>query len=154
MTDPHDPECCAPVPAVPDLPLAAAFDREAVREIVKAEIADFARRPGLALRDRITNALWPLLEHAQSAAAGSGEGTRLWMLDCGELVAKHRERAEAAEAERDRLLEEITAVRALALTNGIPLADLERMHDAAHAPKIGTGEGGAVDDRSFMDPLL
>ena len=37
------------------------------------------------------------LEHAKAAAAGSHEGIRLWMLDCGELVAKQRARADAAE---------------------------------------------------------
>ena len=37
------------------------------------------------------------LEHAKAAAAGSHEGIRLWMLDCGELVAKHQARADAAE---------------------------------------------------------
>ncbi len=36
------------------------------------------------------------LEHAVSAAMGSHEGIRVWMLDCGELVAKHRDRAGAA----------------------------------------------------------
>lgn len=81
------------------LPVAAALDREGLSEIVKAVVADFTRQPGPALRDRITDALWPLLEHAQAAAAGSHEGVRLWMLDCGELVAKHRARAEAATAE-------------------------------------------------------
>ena len=50
------------------------------------------------------------------------------------------QRAEAAEGEVARLLEEITAVRALALTNGIPLADLERVHDAAHAGEDGSEE--------------
>ena len=45
------------------------------------------------------------LEHAQAAAAGSHEGVRLWMLDCGELVAKHRERADAAEAKLAEIAE-------------------------------------------------
>jgi hypothetical protein len=40
------------------------------------------------------------LEHAKAAATGSREGIRLWMLDCGELVAKHRARADAAEQPR------------------------------------------------------
>jgi hypothetical protein len=39
------------------------------------------------------------LEHARAALARDNEGIRLWMLDCGELVAKHRARADAAEAE-------------------------------------------------------
>jgi len=38
------------------------------------------------------------LEHAKAALADDNEGVRLWMLDCGELVAKHRARAVAAEA--------------------------------------------------------
>ena len=38
------------------------------------------------------------LEHAKAALAGDNEGVRLWMLDCGELVARHRDRAETAEA--------------------------------------------------------
>lgn len=88
------------------LPVAVALDCEGLREIVKSVIADFTMRPGLALRDRITDAIWPLLEHAQQAAAGSHEGVRLWMLDCGELVAKHRARAEAAEGK-------LTAIEAL-----------------------------------------
>ena len=45
------------------------------------------------------------LEHAQAAAAGSHEGVRLWMLDCRELVAKHRERADAAEAKLAEIAE-------------------------------------------------
>lgn len=47
--------------------------------------------------ERVTEAVWPLLEHAQQALS-SNEGIRLWMLDCGELVTRHRERAERAEA--------------------------------------------------------
>ena len=38
-----------------------------------------------------------VLKHAMSALAEENEGVRLWMLDCGELVAKHRARADAAE---------------------------------------------------------
>ena len=37
------------------------------------------------------------LEHAKAALAGDNEGVRLWMLDCGELVTRHRDRAERAE---------------------------------------------------------
>lgn len=39
------------------------------------------------------------LKHTMAALAEDNEGVRLWMLDCGELVAKHRARADAAEAE-------------------------------------------------------
>lgn len=38
------------------------------------------------------------MEHLKAALAGDNEGVRLWMLDCGSLVQKHRERAERAEA--------------------------------------------------------
>ena len=41
------------------------------------------------------------LEHAKAALARDNEGIRLWMLDCGELVAKHRARADAAERKID-----------------------------------------------------
>ncbi len=81
--------------AVPVPPVAAAFDREALRERVWDSLArgwqDDAHLSGL-----VADAIWPLLEHAQSALTDN-EGVRLWMIDCGELVAKHRERAVAAE---------------------------------------------------------
>ena len=44
-----------------------------------------------------------VLKHAMAALAEDSEGIRLWMLDCGELVAKHRARADAAEAELAKL---------------------------------------------------
>ena len=34
-----------------------------------------------------------VLRRAMAALAEDSEGIRLWMLDCGELVAKHRARA-------------------------------------------------------------
>jgi hypothetical protein len=85
------------------LPVAAAFDREAAREIARMAIGRYWNHDPLGTDDhpaaeRVTEAFWPLLERAQQAAAGSHEGIRLWMLDCGELVAKHRDRAVAAEA--------------------------------------------------------
>lgn len=43
------------------------------------------------------------IEHAKAALAGDNEGIRLWMLDCSNLVQKHRDRAVAAEVERDGL---------------------------------------------------
>lgn len=33
------------------------------------------------------------LEHAKAALAGDNEGIRLWMIDCGHLVEKHRDHA-------------------------------------------------------------
>jgi hypothetical protein len=38
------------------------------------------------------------LQHAMDALAGDNEGVRLWMLDCGNLVQKHREHAVEASA--------------------------------------------------------
>ena len=80
-----------------DPPVAAALDREAVSELVRAALAPGWQDDG-HLAEMAAGAIWPLLEHAQEAAAGSHEGVRLWMLDCGELVAKHRARAQAADA--------------------------------------------------------
>lgn len=116
-------------PARPVLPV----DRDSLREIVRSVIADFTRQPGPALRDRITDALWPLLEHAQSAAAGSHEGVRLWMLDCGNLVQKHREHAVEASArlgeqrERAEAAEAtLAALRSVLLEGGQPDATARR----------------------------
>lgn len=64
------------------------------------------------------------LEHAKAALASDNEGVRLWMLDCGELVAKHRARAEATEATLER-------VRKLAEDWGWTSPDLR-------APEAGT----------------
>ena len=84
-------------PSVSSPPVAAALDREAVSELVRAALAPGWQDDG-HLAEMAAGAIWPLLENAQSAAAGSHEGVRLWMLDCGELVAKHRARAQAADA--------------------------------------------------------
>jgi len=80
---------------VPALPLGAAFDPAAVRGLIAAALDPGS--PAGAVTDAVMAVIWPLLEHAQDAAAGSHEGIRLWMIDCGELVAKHRARAGAAE---------------------------------------------------------
>ena len=77
---------------------ALPLDRAAVREIIMAAIGKGWNQQDHPAAERVTETVWPLLEHAQAAAAGSHEGIRLWMLDCGELVAKHRARAVAAEA--------------------------------------------------------
>ena len=54
------------------------------------------------------------LGHAKSALAGDHEGIRLWMLDCGNLVDKHRKRAEHAEAASPgRMLREFHASQAV-----------------------------------------
>ena len=76
--------------------VAAALDRESVRQLIRNTI-DEAWLAAEPKAEMVTDAIWPLLEHAQAAAAGSHEGVRLWMLDCGELVAKYRARAEDAE---------------------------------------------------------
>jgi hypothetical protein len=90
------------------LPVGAVFDREAVRETARMAIGRYWNHDPLGCDDhpaaeRVTEAFWPLLEHAQEAAAGSDEGVRLWMLDCGELVTEHRDRAEAAERKLARI---------------------------------------------------
>ena len=86
------------------LPVAAVLDRDAVREIVRMAIGKGWNTDDHPAAERVTEAVWPLLEHAQ-AALNDNEGVRLWMLDCGELVAKHRERAEAAEGKLDEIYE-------------------------------------------------
>ena len=72
------------------------------------------------------------LEHAEQALTGSNEGCRLWFLDCAELTAKHRTRAEDAAARwqalKDYLAESIAADEAV--RQGM-VADGE---DAAAAP--------------------
>lgn len=66
--------------------------------------------------DAVMVVAWPLMKHAQFAAAGSHEGVRLWMLDCGELVAKHRGRAETAEGK-------LTAITEACRSIPSPIAD-------------------------------
>jgi hypothetical protein len=120
-------------PAAP--PVAAALDREGLHEIVVA-----AGKPlgglGRATAWEITDAIWPLLEHAQAAAAGSHEGVRLWMADCGELVAKHRARAEAAEGKLRAIDQAVTRFFTETPHGGWP----EDLADAVRAV-IGSEEG-------------
>ena len=54
------------------------------------------------------------LEHAKAAAAGSHDGIRLWMLDCGELVAKRRARADVAEKDAVLLSRAVHLIGAVA----------------------------------------
>lgn len=91
---------------------AAAFDREAVSELIRLAITRGWHSDG-HLAELIAGAVWPLLEHAQAALSGS-EGVRLWMLDCGNLVQKHRERAGAAEAK-------LAAIETLIITAADPV---------------------------------
>lgn len=74
------------------------------------------------------------LEHAEAALTGGNEGIRLWMLDCGELVAKHRARAEAAEAK-------LAEVRSVLLEGGQDHATARRRALAI----IGSEEEGTPD---------
>ena len=58
-----------------------------------------------------TTQLRARLEHAEAALMGDNEGCRLWFLDCAELTAKHRARADAAEARWDALKDYLTEAR-------------------------------------------
>ena len=94
------------------------------------------------------------LQHAKAAAAGSHEGIRLWMLDCGELVAKHRARAEAAESTAAEIREVITTYFTVHGNN--TSASLAAARDLAEGVRqvldrvpLGTQErsGGEAGDR-------
>lgn len=76
-------------------------DLEAENEHLTDQLGDLRATVGGAEAevDRVTAEL----DHAKAALAGDSEGIRLWMLDCGALVTKHRDRADKAEAERDAL---------------------------------------------------
>lgn len=52
------------------------------------------------------------LEHAKAALAGDNEGIRLWMLDCGQVTERHRQRANALTEENERLRAEVATLRA------------------------------------------
>ena len=108
---------------------AAVPDRETLREAISAAIDDAWWSEGPKPSERVMGIVWPVLEHAQEAAAGSHEGVRLWMLDCGELAAKHRARAEAAEGK-------LASLRTVLLEGGQGAATARRRALAI----IGTGE--------------
>ena len=74
----------------------AALDRS-IDRCARCKVCDTQINAVMAAVGAEFDRLYAALEHAVSAAAGSHEGVRLWMLDCGELVAKHRARADAAE---------------------------------------------------------
>ena len=86
------------------LPVAAALDRESLREIVKAVVADFARQPGPALMDRITDAIWPLLDQAGywhkrwTAALERADEDGVQIISQHVRTGELERRAEAAEA--------------------------------------------------------
>lgn len=84
--------------------VGSALDRS-IGSCARCKVCDAQVNAAMAVIGAELDRLHSALEHAASAAAGSHEGIRLWMLDCGELVAKHRARAAAAEAERDRARE-------------------------------------------------
>lgn len=67
---------------------------------------------GLAAVGRALEAVTPVVEHAARAAAGSHEGIRLWMLDCGSLVQKHREHAVEASARLGAAGAKLSAIEA------------------------------------------
>lgn len=120
---------------------ALPLDRAAVREIIMAAIGKGWNQQDHPAAERVTETVWPLLEHAQAAAAGSHEGVRLWMLDCGELVAKHRARTEAAEAKLAAIVSIATDARGVGF-DWMPLAPVVPAADILAV--IGTG-GGSRD---------
>ena len=77
--------------------VTAALDRS-IDRCARCKVCDNQIDAVMAAVGAEFDRLHAALEHAEAAAAGSHEGIRLWMQDCGELVAKHRARAEAAEA--------------------------------------------------------
>jgi hypothetical protein len=74
--------------------VGAALDRS-IDRCARCKVCDTQIGAVMAAIGAEFDRMHAALEHAASAAAGSHEGMRLWMLDCGELVAKHRTRAEA-----------------------------------------------------------
>jgi hypothetical protein len=98
--------------ARPSLPIDAAGFRDLIEPALDASVDRCARCKVCEHQlDAVMAVAWPLLEHAQDAAAGSHEGVRLWMLDCGALTARHRERAERAEGKLLECMEQATACR-------------------------------------------
>ena len=98
------------------------------------------------------------LEHAQSAATGSHEGIRLWMLDCGELMREHHARAVAAEAKLEAAEARLAAIAEhcrLRMSrpgrSGMTMAAAGLILGLAEG--IGEEEGGG-DDWSFTEPVL
>lgn len=63
-------------------------------------------------------------DHLAAALSGENEGVRLWMLDCGNLVDKHRKDAERLQAELDAAR---AALKAADAHNGRLRADLEAL---------------------------
>ena len=126
----------------------AALDRS-IDRCARCKVCDTQINAVMAAVGAEFDRMHAAMEHAESAAAGSHEGMRLWMLDCGELVAKHRERAEAAE----RKLAEIEA-HCREHAYGVPLAGI-LVPAADIAAIIGTdAEGGALDASGFDCPAI
>jgi len=103
--------------------VAAALDRS-IDRCARCKVCDAQVDAAMAALGAEFDRMHSALEHAQSAAAGSHEGIRLWMLDCGELVQKHREHAVEASAL-------LTGMRERAEAAEAKLAGIE-----AHAPAI------------------
>jgi len=93
--------------------LDVALDRAlVVEDEVKAHLSSHSLLEWVQEVQRLNEAL----EHAKAALAGDNEGIRLWMLDCGQLVEKHRKAATEADtraAAAEAKLKTIAIVRAM-----------------------------------------
>ena len=81
-----------------------AWEAAAGAVMLKAQAAvDYAEL--VSLREQVA--------HLSAALAGDNEGVRLWMLDCGALVDKHRQERDAAREHAQSLAEDLDDAGAL-----------------------------------------
>jgi predicted amidohydrolase len=99
------------------------------------------------LRARV-EAVEEQLEHAKAALAGDNEGIRLWMLDCGELVAKHRKLAAYWHGRWTAAMERADEDGTQAISQHVRIQELERRAEAAEAR---AGEMEERYDRVTLD---
>lgn len=119
-----------------------SFDRESIREMVRAVIADFARQPGPALRDRITDVLWPLVNRAAEAEARllEYENAITWDTSCTSC-ARVLDSAYAETCRREQAEATLAAIAERCGDKRLVLA-------ADILAIIGGGEGADRGDRS------